>query len=223
MNSKDKLKFIDDLTIVYQNSIQLLLDRGYSDDTISVHTSNELLSFKIQRFIEENKSSYIDISVYQENKTYIKFFLGEPYIPTKIKFKLLEDEYNFIKNLINMDESDEIIFVFVTEKISDDENNILRDFEIKYQNVRTFHYKSLFLNISRHKLVPKHILYNDNEDKLLNILQIKNKEQLPYILHQDPICKYYNFKLNQIVKIIRPSIGNKSHIVYRVVKNESTD
>lgn len=84
--------------------------------------------------------------------------------------------------------------------------------ELMDKNVEFFPISSLQYNITKHVLVPKHVLATEEEEK-----DIKSKykiNDLPVILAQyDPVCCYYNFKPGSIIKIIR-----KKDINFRVVK-----
>lgn len=110
-------------------------------------------------------------------------------------------------------ENEHIIVVF-KEKINNlnirnmrDQNNVF---------IEIFMMKELQFNISRHMLVPKHeIMKNDDEiDKLLKTYNLK-KNQLPIILHSDPMARYLNVKVGDIVKITRDSPSAGIAIVYR--------
>ncbi len=61
------------------------------------------------------------------------------------------------------------------------------------------------LDITKHELVPKHIILNENErNELLKQYGIAPK-QLPRILASDPVIELLGGKPGDIVKIIRKS------------------
>jgi DNA-directed RNA polymerase subunit H (RpoH/RPB5) len=74
-----------------------------------------------------------------------------------------------------------------------------------------FSLKELQLNITRHRLVPRHtrILQSEKQE-----LDKKYKGKLPIILHTDPICRYYAFQKGEYIRITRKD----GTIIYRVVK-----
>ena len=213
---------VKNLTKVYQILMELLNARGFSDESLSRHISNKLLEYKCKQFItneqsgdiSKSMSGYIDIYIYQKIKTYVKFFN----INFKIKLSILIDNYKFLINAHDMDDNDEMIFVFLQENFTDAEKEDIIQFETMFHNVRNFHYKNLMLNITKHKLVPQHSLYSGDKTLLYKKLQIFNDEQLPYISHQDPICKFYNFKMDDIIKIDRNCTSYKVLTTYRIVK-----
>ena len=77
-----------------------------------------------------------------------------------------------------------------------------------------FTYDSLQFNITKHRLVPKHIKLSEIDAK-----SFKNKYGLNFetIKTDDPVSLFYNFKKGDIIKIIREDDG-KQYITYRIVK-----
>lgn len=69
----------------------------------------------------------------------------------------------------------------------------------------------LQLNITRHRLVPRHskVLTSEKEE-----LDKKYKGKLPILLHTDPISRYYSYKKGDYIRITRKD----GTIMYRVVK-----
>ena len=73
------------------------------------------------------------------------------------------------------------------------------------------------LDILHHKLIPIHIIINEEEKKeLLEKFKI-TPEQLPKITHTDPVTVAIGAKPGQIVKIIRKSHTAQEAVAYRLV------
>jgi DNA-directed RNA polymerase subunit H (RpoH/RPB5) len=84
------------------------------------------------------------------------------------------------------------------------------------QGMEIFTLKELLINISKHKLVPKHEILSENEVKdLLDKYQLKQKTMLPIIQKTDPMARYLDVKAGEIVKVTRPSQSAGDAIVYR--------
>ena len=75
-----------------------------------------------------------------------------------------------------------------------------------------------FIDITLHKLVPKHEKLSEQE--IQDVLRRFNisKKQLPAILKKDPAVKSLDVKKGDIIKIQRNSKTLGKSIFYRVVK-----
>lgn len=82
--------------------------------------------------------------------------------------------------------------------------------------IETFPEADLVVNITKHVLVPKHIVLSDDEKKeLLQTYRLK-ESQLPRIQSLDPVARYFGLKRGQVVKIIRRSETAGRYASYRI-------
>ena len=118
---------------------------------------------------------------------------------------------NYIKDITHMmteQQIDHVIIVY-NGNITINNHN-LKEIKSIY-NIEFFNEKLFMINITKHKLVPKHEKLSKTDVNYKAI--VKERTHLPYILEQDPICKYYNFKSSDILKITR----HDDTIVYRLI------
>jgi DNA-directed RNA polymerase I, II, and III subunit RPABC1 len=78
-------------------------------------------------------------------------------------------------------------------------------------NIELFTADDLQFNITKHKLVPKHIRLSKEEAK-----QFKEKYgvNIPKLLRIDPVCRFYDFSTGDIIKIVR----RDGFISFRIVR-----
>ncbi|MFX0133547.1 MAG: DNA-directed RNA polymerase subunit H [Candidatus Hodarchaeota archaeon] len=77
------------------------------------------------------------------------------------------------------------------------------------------------MNLLEHEIVPKHEIISEEEaNKILEKYRI-TPEQLPLILHTDPVAKIIGAKPGDYIKITRKSATAGLSIIYRLcIKGE---
>lgn len=91
------------------------------------------------------------------------------------------------------------------------EINLESEYRIEYFNI-----DDLLVNIAKHELVPKHIIVNEEEKKMVLRKYRVKESQLPKILVTDPMARYLGLRKGMLVKIIRKSQTSGLHVVYRI-------
>jgi len=83
--------------------------------------------------------------------------------------------------------------------------------------VEVFLRSELVVNITRHELVPKHVVMTDQDKKTLLKRYHLQEKHLPRIQKSDPISRYFGLQHRQVLKIIRPSETAGYYVTYRLV------
>jgi DNA-directed RNA polymerase I, II, and III subunit RPABC1 len=90
-------------------------------------------------------------------------------------------------------------------------NSVVNNAPKLKMNIELLEADYLQINITKHKLVPQHILLDRKE-----AFNFKKKYgmKIPVLLRTDPVSRFYNFQKGSIVKIVR----RDGDIAYRTVK-----
>lgn len=88
---------------------------------------------------------------------------------------------------------------------------------MEYPNTEVFWDYECMTNLIDYVYIPKHILLSDEEKNVFETKYFSTKRETPKIESTDPVARYYNMKVNDIVKIIRPSIMSGYTVSYRRV------
>jgi len=73
------------------------------------------------------------------------------------------------------------------------------------------------IDVTKHKLVPEHVLLSDTESKGVLKKYDVSPDNLPQILVTDPCARMLGAKPGQIIKIMRRSHTAGTFVSYRVV------
>jgi DNA-directed RNA polymerase subunit H (RpoH/RPB5) len=181
---------MNDVVKSYITLKEMFVDRKY-DTSMSSAISNVELDIM-------SKTDKI-FSVQVNHNTKIVYY-------TNPKFKINDLKKYFI--------DDEHVILVFKEKINN--LNIKNLKEQDNVTIEIFMMKELQYNISKHNLVPKHEIVDDEKevDTILETYQLK-KNQLPIILKADPMARYLDVKTGDIVKVTRNSPSAGEAIIYR--------
>lgn len=142
------------------------------------------------------------------------------------QYKLYQKDIN--KIIVIISQTDKLNIDYMKEYIKLLSENEIKNCIIVYNNDITPSAKKVVENLFQFSIelfkinelqynITKHRLYNKHES-----LNIKEKHdfiekygtKIPVILETDPVCRYFNFKKGDIIRVTR----KKDIIVYRIVK-----
>jgi len=176
--------------------IEMLSDRGYN---VSKYLDDISL--------DEIKTSYAktNINIILDSGKINTIFWDEPLNISKINkhiIKLKKKELNFVILILGRSNINDEITISQERNLNIIFGNI---------NYEIFYIDEIVFNVTKHHYVPKHILLNENESKIIYDAYGHN---LPLIDKTDIIARYYGGKIGNIFKIIRPN-----NLYYRKVAN----
>lgn len=168
-------------------------------DQIVIQTVKEMLSERNYSFdnMDDDRGEMMFVDNKDNCNKIIIFFPEE----TKVNIDVIKEKIYRMKNI----EIKKCIIVYKESITSSAKKTI----EMLSSDIELFNIEELKYNITKHYLVPKHILLTDKEKK-----EIKSfNKKLPSLLRSDPVSRFYNYKKGDVIKIIRDN-----HIIcYRIV------
>lgn len=178
-------------SLILNNFLKMMKNRNIElKDELKV---KKVKDKQVEDFFSQ-KVRYVD----KKERMYVSF------IPKKIGVKDMK-----LKVLDFLENKDYDILIIITKfKLNSYVMNKLNNLN---KEIQIFTYNNFYINLIDHFLVPKHQLLDEKHEELI---KQKFNNKLPMIKKKDPICKYYNCKVGQVLKIYR-----QNEIYYRLVTN----
>ena len=132
--------------------------------------------------------------------TFVVYFLDEP------KLNIAN-----VKDCIKLLEEDNIKHCIIVYKnnITSSAKRVIGNFiDTSFE---LFTVTELQLNITKHYLVPAHVMLSESE---MSDFTKKMGVDIPVLLKTDPVCRFYNFPRGAIIQVTRKD----NSVSYRVVK-----
>jgi DNA-directed RNA polymerase subunit H (RpoH/RPB5) len=183
---------------IYKNILKMLERR-------KLIVNSEIILKEI--FNDINNKPFIEISVV-DNKKYSIFIINSK-ISSIIQGTQLDD---FLSNNI------EIFKIIIIKECS---KKVIKQILNDYKNAEFFFEHELLEDIPSKVFIPEHQLLS--EEEVTELLEKFNLHELSIILSTDIMARYYNAKINDIFRIIRPTVTSGKSIFYRRVVNGSLD
>eukprot|EP00249_Psilotum_nudum_P024750 c29285_g7_i1 orf=209-886(+) len=198
------------LHLAFRTLMEMFRDRGYT-------VADSEMGLSKEQFIEKfgNDPRRKDMGGFKKCKSSDPTDQIVVFFPEEIK----QVSLNTIKYYIDIMRRDAIshaILVIRAQKLSFKAAQLVKEVSTEYR-LEVFKETDLLLNITHHRLVPKHEILTP-EKKLAVMQMYKAKEnQLPRLSIHDPVARYYGLTLGQMVKIIRDINEKETEVTYRIV------
>lgn len=177
----------------FKTLLEMLNDRKITLSGVDLNVIHNII---------DNNSHKIGFEIILDNKIRVLYYLSN-----KFKFSDLKEFYKEKQNV-------QLEMLIILDKISDNNKKMLNNL---CKNIQVFRIKELQFNISQHNLQPKFTVITDQSilNDLVKTYNIDSRFQLPLILKNDPIAKYYGLKSGDVLKITRISETSGTYTNYR--------
>ena len=196
----------------WKTSLELATDRGYI-----VNSNYNNVGIKEFKYMLNNKESNIDIICNEHKDDFSKILYIKYILALKIKPSSIKDVYEEIQEKISDDKTIDMILILKSKP----NNSILKlQKDKQYSNIQIYWCKQLQFNVTKHELVPDHKRLSEEEgESILSRYSLTSKHQLPVLLKDDVISKYYNYKSGDIIEISKTKTSqNSEYKFYRCVR-----
>jgi DNA-directed RNA polymerase subunit H (RpoH/RPB5) len=181
--------------------------------------TNILKMLERRKLIDSFDKSFIEIEKDINEKAIIEFKLNNG---TKASIYIINSKINSISQGTPLDD-------YLSNNIDIHKIIIIKEFAKKvfkqilteYKNAELFFEHEMLEDIPTKVFIPEHQLLNDIEKK--ELLSKFNDNELSIILDTDMMARYFNAKVGDIFRIIRPSLSSGRSIFYRRVNHGSLD
>ena len=209
------MNFLNKLYNSRNVALKMIESRGFNPEKYKNFTMKEL---DVMKQNTSNKltieESPLDIMVTDESgkNLYIKYLLG-----TKPR---LNNILSFVNEFseTTLKDGDSLVIISRDKLTNDTPLDGVAENLLKTRNIfiQLFWIDQIVVNITEHSLVPEHqIISKTEKDQLLEKYNIKSFNNLPIILKNDPVAKYFGMRRGDVCKITRSSETSGIYISYR--------
>lgn len=203
---------------VYSTVKEMLSDRNYTDYITGkiVHSFDEFISTHVKFSLTEDTD---DIPT-SFDKTNMNFICMNKMTNNLIMVHFSNDESIGIGHITKIHEKmvatklSHCILIY-PKTLTSSAKKYLDKIKSKVY-IETFCEDDLIINITKHHMMPKYVpLSNADKQKFYKASNITDS-QLPRILLNDPVSRYYGLKRGDVVRIIRKSETAGLNVTYRI-------
>ena len=190
---------------------ELKKTRPLSAEEIALSTLQEMLT---SRGVVATKFELVTSSL-DETKMYS---FGGILIIFSTKTRVTEKEFNNFLSFASENNYSSGIIIVSPSRPSETVMKILVNHIENRENVyvQIFDIRSLGFNISKHRKVPRHRIVEEAEKPaIIKQFNLKNIEQMPKILTQDPMAKFIGSRPGDIVEVIGMCETSAENLRYR--------
>ena len=193
------------LDLVKTNVVKMFVQRGF--------INNENIEKRTKKLIDIHSEDN-EYTLELDNATNVNSTI----LNKKIIIKILNYKISSVNKSSEIAEfitkyNNDYKFIIV-EAINSKSEKILLSYQTDFE---IFKFTELMICIVEHILVPKHMILSQDETNQVLQEYCARKRDMPFIMSNDPVAKFYNMKPGEICKIIRPSVLTCNVPFYRIV------
>ena len=193
------------LDLVKTNVVKMFVQRGF--------INNENIEKRTKKLIDIHSEDN-EYTLELDNATNVNSTI----LNKKIIIKILNYKISSVNKSSEIAEfitkyNNDYKFIIV-EAINSKSEKILLSYQTDFE---IFKFTELMICITEHILVPEHIILSQDETNQVLQEYCARKRDMPFIMSNDPVAKFYNMKPGEICKIIRPSVLTCDVPFYRIV------
>lgn len=194
--------------------LKMLRLRGFDTSSYDNQTKEELnILFQNHSKKMNSEVDSLDIYIEGESKILVKYILSDK-CRAKIVEKVVENIYSELLS------NEDTCIIISKDKITYKGN--MQEYVNKVYNnlkrfIQIFWLKELLFDITEHELVPKYeILDTVGKKAVMDKYFVEEDKQLPYVLVNDPVARFYGVKVGELVEITDYSDSNGKNKSYRL-------
>ncbi len=210
---------------IYNTVHEMLCDRGY--EAVQAQLSKRKWISRYLGYLAELENDSMDVFEIIDSMTLL-FTCGKKQLLVyfhPLDSKLCQSDMNYIHNLMSERQAQRLVIV-ANNKATPKVASVLG---ILGHDAQLFSEKELVSNSTWHQLVPEHICVvgEERERILKTFATLSDRKQhldlFPGLFSCDAIARYYNFKVDDLIRINRPRKDGFIDIEYRIVIHPITE
>jgi DNA-directed RNA polymerases I, II, and III subunit RPABC1 len=189
--------------------LEILEDRGFEIPDSDKLTQEEFIDWAGNDDEKTIRNAMTLLYEKEDEEKILVYWPIEPSLGTNVKMIYKEMVEKNIKKSI----------IVINTKVTSQSNKFIRDIAKLNYILYIYTLAETQFNITKHRLVPQHIICTPSEKKKLLTDYSINTKQLPCIKSSDVMIRHLGAKKDQIIRIIRDSETQPGYktISYRVV------
>lgn len=200
---------VEKLWRIRRTVLEMLRDRGHRVDDAAFLTRSDFGS-RVNAVMAEGRGDDFTIVTQDEvNKDRVIVFFPES---TKLGKQSFRD---LVKKMTNLNLTHCIMVI--KGGVSPAVNKLVTTLNVHKYRTELFFDEELVVNITKHKMVPKHVALTKQEKQDILDKYSVTDAQLPRIKQSDVVSRYYGFRRGQLIQITRDSDTAGKYVTYRIV------